>query len=453
MNDDRMNYLLTVSGMDQKNISDQEKFIQSSYQEPIKEKKTVEPFQAVNNAIIRGLSEGIIGFGQMLSGRGYPGENEAADLQRKRLKEEYLPIGESFTPKAVERGLEIGIPMLANPSESLKPIETLTRSLIGGASGEAAKGMGFGPTGQAVAENIPLIAPNLTKRITPRTSEEKALIDYARKNGMTEDELILALNRRGPIRDFLEGISSKGGRTVKAFDNTRAALGRMWNTLSASPEAQIPMSGKTAADLIQGMSKKLAKMPAESRKIIQQDFNDFLSTQMTGSDAINFWQDLNYYIAKGDRNLGILKEDIKSAMKSLSPILSEDFQMTNKLYGNYIKMAERMGPDIAEALIKQGERGIMMSAVLTGNYPLLNKILKPVAARQIATEMIKNPRFQDLGRKFHKAIRDNNIGLAKSVYDDYLIVLGEKNPEAAIQMSGVDIEAFMRAVSENKEED
>ena len=425
--------------------------------EPFKE-ENLPWYQSYPNALIRGLSEGVIGFGEMLSGGGAPWEQQ----QRQEMKEdrqglynEYLPKNKGYGEGAVERAGKV-FPMLATGGGGIVGIAT--KSALSGAAGQGAEQIGLGPTGQAIAEMAPLLAPDLKskiptkfdwKNLIPKKSvEQENIAEFARRNGMTEKELALGLSEREPR--LVEELASKGGKTVKAFDNTKQALGRIWNTLTNSEAAQKPMRGAESSHFINGLMKRMDKLPNASRDMIQKDMQDLIKSDMKGSDIINFWQDVNYHIQKGEKNLGILKEDLSKALHHISPELANDFKMTNQLYGNYASLANRMGPDIAEKLIKAGEAGIFVSGITTGNYPLIKSVLGAVGARKLAAEMVINPRLQNMSTRFMHSLKENNPAIAKKWFDQMIIEVGKKNAEAAAAMSAFDIDDFFSNQNEEK---
>jgi len=415
-------------------------------------------YKSYPSAAARGILKGVVNVGEMMSGGELdPRKREEGAAQREQLMNEYLPLGNQFGPKAVERGTTAVTTSAAFPGGGA--LQNLVRAGAGGAAAEGVKEMGGPEWAQTITELGVNLAPNMGRRIpshglTQASRAEGQLAEEARRLGLTEEELALTLNQRGPIKDFLTEISAKGGRTVDRFDRTRQALGRVWDNLRGSPEAQTTLTGQQSSQLINGLSNRLSHLPAEQRGRILQDYNDLLGSQMRGEDVIDFWQKLNYYIADGERGLGTLKEELQTALTQISPELGRDFRTTNQLYGNFHRLAERMGPDVAESLIRAGENGIIVSAISTGNYPLLKKVLGPLAARQLATEMTTNPRMMNLSSRFLNSVERRLPMAAKKIYDQMLIEVGKNNAEAAAKMSNLDFESFFESLDqENPEEE
>lgn len=419
-------------------------------------------YKSYPSAIGRGAIEATRKVGELMSGR------ERDPTVRKQQQEffedvyqKYLPTGNTFGPNAVQRGTEAALISQAFPAIGPNPMSggpVAGRAFLGGLSGETVKELGGPPWMQTAAELVTNLIPDFRKQIPNRmptqgAQQEKALIQAAERFGMKPEEYALTLNQRGPVKDFVKEVASKGGRQVDRFERTRQSLGRVWNNLRSTPEANKALTGVQSSQLINRLSNRLSNLPAEQRNRIQQDFNDLLGTQMRGTDIIDFWQKLNYYIPRGERALGRLKGDLRNALNQISPELGRDFALTNQLYGNFLDQAQRMGPNIAESLIRQGETGLVLTAVTTGNYPLLKKVLGPIAGRQVATELSTNPRFMNLSSKFINAVERKLPEAAQKTLDTLIVELGRKNAEAAMKLSEFDIDELFKALEEQKKEE
>lgn len=385
-------------------------------------------------------------------------ELEDKRLERKGLLDEYFPTADEGLKGAVSGGIErAGKIAPALVAGGVGVLGAAGRAAIGGALGEGTKQIGGGPVAQEIAEVVGTIGPDLAKVIpkrfltTAKGASQQEAIDFARKAGMSEEELNLALGERGAFRDLATDVASKGGATVKAFDKTRQALGKMWDTLKASPSAQGELTGQQSSQLINKISDKLSKLAAGSRKEVLTDFSDLIGGKMTGENLMDFWQKLNYYIQKGERGLGTLKPEIQKALNQISPEMGGDFAMTNKLYGNFSDLAGRMRPDLAEHLISKGEKGLLISAVTTGNYPLLKKVLGPLGVRKISQWLITNPRFKNLSARLINGIERGSPAIAQKVYEQLVVEVGKVNADAAKKMSGMDFEEFFESFEEEKE--
>lgn len=424
-------------------------------------------YKSTVNAAVRGLAEGgaellnlaenaSFTLGQALSEEPYeekqkfiqPSSLIPEKGERVKYYKQNLPMEQSPLYEGIERGARL-LPGVALGGGGVPAI--LGRTALSAAAGQGVKELGGSETAQNISELIGGGLPNLSKKIPAATAKQAQLLDFGRKMGMTEAELSLTLGKRGGASDFVQSIASKGGKTARAFDNTKAALGRVWDTLKTSPEAKQQLAGKESSLLINDLSKKLSRLPDIQREMIKKDFQELIGSKMTGDDIINFWQDLNYYIRKGEGGLGVLKDDLQKALNTISPQFGKDFEMTNQLYKNFSQLAEKMSPDIAESLLNAGEKGLMVSAITTGNYPLMQKLIGPLGARKLAAEMVTNPRLQNISERWLNAVERNIPTAVKKTYDQLVIEIGKNNAEAAAMMSAMDMEDFLNALDqENK---
>lgn len=363
--------------------------------------------------------------------------------EKQKQIEEALPTQDKAPERTLERGGRIA-PYFALGGGAGGALSALSRITLGAIGGQTAEELGFGPLVQAFAEGISASGPDLAKAIKLKGFGGE-LADYAKKVGMSEEEAALALRETGPMQHFLSKFSAKGGRATRAFDKTYKALGRVWDTMKARPDAQNQLSGVESSQLINKLSKKLEKMPAEVRGKIQQDYNDLLSTNMTGENIIDFWQKSNYYINKGDSVLGVLKEPLQEALNQISPELGKDFILTNKLSSNYYKVAATMKPGVAEELIQFGEAATFLGGVVTGNLPVMAGVVGTEAGRQLALEMIKNPRLQNFSVRLINGLNRGRGAIVKQVLDLMINEVSKTNAEAAQKLSEIDVEDMMKA--------
>lgn len=324
----------------------------------------------------------------------------------------------------------------------------VVRGALSGLAGESVKELGGGPILQALAELGPQMAPNFLKKI-PLKGNEKAFRNIAKEVGMTEEEFALTLEK-GTLKDEIAAkLASKGGKVTRIFDSTYQKLGNVWDNLKTSYGGQTPLKPVEQSKLINSMSRKLGKnVPAEVRNRIQQDFNDFIGTEMTGENIMDFWKKLNYYIEKGDPVLGILKEDLSQAATKISKDFGRDFNMANKMYSNFKRNAARMRPDMADKLIGYGEAGLVVKGIVDGDLGMLKTALGTIGGRKVAQEVAMNPRFQRLTNRFIKAVNDNKINIARILYNQMQDHIGKSDAEAAKKMAGIDVEDFFKMAEE-----
>ena len=409
------------------------------------------------DAVPRGMIEGVIESGkQFLNPASDIGKQKKAldnllsgnfeelpsdEEIRKQAYDKYLPKNDEPISNALERGAK-HFPQFAIPiGGQVSATSAAVRSGVAGALGEGAKELGFGPSVQSIAEILGLSLPDLSKKILAK-GQQKELLDFARNKGMTEEEIALSLGNEGWLRNAVSNVASKKGRTEQKFKNTYESLGNIWQTLKSSPEAQKSLTPQQANQLMNELVLKLREMPSEVRDRAAHDLYDLYKSGKTGNDLINFWQDLGHYIPKGYKRLGTLKEVLKKGLNDLSPELAKDFELTNELYGNFAKFRERMSPDFTENLIKSGEVGYFLTSLLSGDLGGLSKVIGAVGGREIASELITNPRLRNLNLRIMEGIKKGSKPSVKEAYKLLVNEIAKKDVDTAIKMNEYDIDKF-----------
>lgn len=414
-------------------------------EKPTSQTGEVSGIRSFLNTLGRGAVKGIRGFGRAM-GPLIPQTGEEYEAQQRfpEQVEEFFPTQGMPYEKAIERGLEM-FPFAVGGGAPVGGTESLLRSLLAGGLGQAAEELEFGPVGQTVAELAAFAAPSLSKKIPSKPGEE-ALRAFAKEAGITERELPIVLEESNKARRFAAKASRPGSKTKDILDFTREKLGGAWKTLEDSPEAVKNLNPRAKRKFTEQMTKQLEDLPSDLRTKINSDYNDLLKSDFKGNNLINFWQDLNHYIGKGDTKLGILKEPLKNAIESISPELRKDFQLMNTLYKNFAEHNKLMKPKTFEELFLLGEAGSLITGMALGNPAIIYSVLGTAAGRELARELVINPRLQRMTKRFANALNKGKIPAAKQIYEKLVPMVSEKNDEAAKKLAEIDVADFYKLV-------
>ncbi len=379
----------------------------------------------------------ILGKGLRELQRDFP-EMAKSDEDVTTALEKYFPTQEGFTEQALERGGRISPYAIAGGGNIAGQA---VRSALAGFLGEGAKELGAPDWAQAITELPAFASPGLGKQIIPKGSQ-KALVEGARRLGLKEGELTPLIQSESKQK-FLAKAAPRRGRTKKLLDKSYQALGNVYDRLENLPQSVKELSPEISRKAINEISDTLNKYPNELRKVISEDFSDFLSEPVTGTSLINFFKDINYNIGKGHSRLGTLKEPIFKALEDISPEFANDFRLTNKLYSNYSKIAERIKPTLLSDLYSAGEAIRLITGVSLGNYPLIGELVGEHTARSLARELLLNPRLQNLSKKMVIALNGNKFAFANQIAKDYAKELREFNPEIADKIEEADFTSLL----------
>lgn len=370
-------------------------------------------------------------------------ESMVTDEEAEEKLQQLFPTKEGFTESALERAGEIAPYSLLGGGGILG---NLLRTLGAGFAGEGVKELGGGPGLQTVAEIGAFGLPGLGKKIKP-TQAQKEIVNEARALGLSDTEIAPLIQGEGKQK-FLSKLSERRGRSQKALRGTKSSLDNVYTTLQKSESATKVLSPESGNKFIKNVQDKLAELPSATQELITKDLGQLLEKPITGDSLINFYKDVNSTFSRGGSSLGILKEPIRAALADVSPKLANSFQTTNKLYSKYYKIANRLKPNLVSDLMTAGEATRVMFGLATGNYPLLLETMGETAARSLATEMLVNPRLQNLGNKMVSALNQNKAGAATRIIQQFIKEVKDVSPDVARELQKLDISTILRNTKE-----
>lgn len=403
-------------------------------------------FRSLISAPVKGFAKQVISaFGTESPGQAVSRLQKGIPSREKEIEEQLtklLPTKERFAEKALERAGGLLIPFPGLPIGG-----TLGRAALAGVAGQTAEEFGGGPLVQAGAEAVAFGAPSLGRRLIP-SRQHQQLVDFARRQGLSEAEITRAVQSEGKTR-FFSRLAAKGPRTQTALRQSREAIGRIYEGIRQSPEATQAIPTGATTEMIENLETTLFDMPRSVRNTILGDFEDLVSQPITGNTVINFWQDINSSFRGNRQQLGRLFEPLREGLRATSPQLAEDFQLTNQLFSNVARLGRSLRPNIMSELLDAGEAGAIVVGVGTGNFSLLKKVAGEVAGRGLAREILINPRFQSITRKMLTALNQNQLGVANSALQALKKEIGKTNPDIAGRLEEFD---FSEAGIGKKEE-
>lgn len=376
-------------------------------------------------SILKGSLEGIVELGHALGPlQDYKGKtSEQVKEEFSEGLEKLIPQEEEgFTQKSLRRGLKQAPTFLSFPGSQLG---SLPRSILAGFLGEGAKELGAPEWAQTAAELTAHIGPNLTKKLL-ESGKNQDIIKEARKLGLT-DEQITPLIQSDFKQKWLSRLSPKRGKTQKSLKDTQDALGKSYEGLKGNPESNIQLSKDTVTELLNNLSEKAYDIPSSVRDKVSKDMIDLLKSPITPNSLFNLHKDINKALGPYTKELSVFKEPIAKAIEQTSPSLAKEFRTINDLYSRYAKIAGKLKPSIMSDLVSAAESLGLFGSVLIGDFPHAGAILAEKGARKTAREFLLNPRFQQLGEKFLKALNQNKYGAAAKIANDFNKIIKEED--------------------------
>lgn len=288
---------------------------------------------------------------------------------------------------------------------------------IGGGLGQSSRELGL-PEGVATGlEVVSSILPSaISKKLIPSGRQAKELAEGAERIGLSAKQTTPLLQSEKKIAT-LSKAARKGEGTKKLFASIKESLGDSYDNLKKLPESRVKISSSSTSkirnrfyDVIDELEKTLEPSPEKKEAIdfIKNSIKKLNKKGTTGEELINFWQDINKTvkwnsISGGKQFLSQLKKPILETLESISPQIARDFEITNQLYSRYSQISKRLKPDIVDAFVNKAEiLGLptaIGSAFVTGNVAPLVGVGSEIAIRTLATELLTNPYFQNIGKK------------------------------------------------------
>lgn len=353
-----------------------------------------------------------------------------------------FPTQEDFPEKILERAGRL-TPYTATGGGSV--LGTATRTGLASLLGQTAEEAGLPPAAQSIAEIFALGVPAFSKKITP-TAIQKPLVEGGREIGMTEKEITPLIH--GKEKKILPKVSFKKFRTQKALEKSKTALDTAAEKLETHPSMDVVLASPQANTVMNNIDKIISsKFSSDERKLIKGDLEFLKSSPKSLGDFYKFFRDLNKVISKNPearKTLNLLKPEINNAIKEISPEFAKTFDLTNKLYSNYFNINEKLTPhwqDIFKSLAGRGVGHAILGPLL-GYVPSLVVTAGEVGARNLAREMLINPRFQNLSKQIVKSLNENKIGIASQLWKRLTEEIREDSPETAEEMEQIDWNSF-----------
>lgn len=351
--------------------------------------------------------------------------------------EELFPTREGFAERALERGGGI-LPYTVSPQFGLSSI---LGSLLGGGASETIEQVGGGPLSQAVGEILGLGAPGLLQKGLGRSFSRSGqeIADIGKGLGLTEAEVTPLTQSK--FKQQIIGKIAEKGKVGEALERTRKGLQRVYGELAQGGVAKQSLGENISQSIDTQISKIFEKLPTKAQTAIEPAYQRYLKSPKTGEDLIRFYGDVNelYPIQKVT---GLFKNPIKKGLSSISKDLGRDFELTNHLYSKYFEIANRLKPGLENELLNAAEAGKLAYDVISGNVSGLQKTLGIITGRKLASQLLTNPRLQNLSSKFVSALNQNKPAVARQMFEKIISNVGEKNPEIAKELRKIDLSSI-----------
>lgn len=371
--------------------------------------------------------------------------------------EEFLNSLLPTEDRPLERGLERGGRLALQLALSGGSPREVLEGVVGGAlAGQTAEELKFGPLGQTLAEAAGSMAPTVVRSLgktIPLTEKQKDLGGFMRRQGFTEEEIAPILQSQEKGSAISAKIARKGARAAKTSSSIKTRVDATLEGLEARPEgaSKTPtqLFKQVVSDTEQLMQQKLSK-PA--RDLIREDFDIWKNGPQTAASSINFWRKLNdVYGKQFSDKLGLFKPHLEKVIRGADNALAEDFLLTNELFRKSLTARRLLKANDYEGLIALGEIGQGITGIINGDIVTLGAVFGTVAAREIARELVINPRLINLSNRLASSISKGQVITSSKLVEQIALELDTVAPEAAARISDADIKNVFGSKKEKQE--
>ncbi len=400
-------------------------------------------YKSYSSALGKGLIQGTVALGRMMG----PLQEPFDPSQIKERLDELLPSEEGFVEGALERGGKT-FPLVATGGGGAA--SALLRTAGSAISGEAAKEFGAPEWAQALAELPALIVPDIKKMIQAG-KKTKDILEFGRSKGLTEEQLTPLVQSARKQR-ILGKLATKKGKGEAAIKETRKALNEIIEGHYSHPSAKTVLSESEANSTMDKLRNQVEKMPSVVGDLMTKDLQKLENSPKAAEDFMRFYRHINKNFGPKTKELGILKGPTVDAIEKIDKGLASEFVKTNELYSNWAEISRTLSPTLASNLLEgsipiQLVYGLAHGAT-TGSYTFLTAAIGEVAVKKLATELLINPRFQNLSKKMLTALSNNKFVVAKNIWDVMTQEVNKVEKNAAKKMKEVD---FLELFSEESE--
>jgi hypothetical protein len=320
--------------------------------------------------------------------------------------------------------------------------KTLTSLATASGIGQTAKELGAPESVATTLELLSLFGPHALANKAYGPKKMKELIQYARKQGLTEEE-IAGIVKGERMTKAIAKFAKKGGKTERLLDSIQEKAGNSLQSVKETAKGIGPISGELSGELGDRFVDILTDLkqtikPSSDKQLainfIEEAIENLMNKGTTPEQLINFWQDINSEvnwnaIRNGKKSLDRLKEPIKDVLTKISPSLAKDFELGNTLYARSKLLSKALKPTTVDHILDKGPLGASMLAIALGDLGIISKFIGADIARTMGREMIFNPKIQNISKKMLMAIKNENVKGAQVLLKIFKKEIEKDNPD------------------------
>lgn len=408
---------------------------QDQYQEFGEVVEPISRFQSLAHAPAKGAVKkagDIAGFVQSIAPKFIP-RGPLTKEKAYQFAEEKFPTFEKEPEKFLERAGGVAAESLLNPGGlAAKAIQIP----LGAGLGYAAEKFGLPEWAQSIAEGLPFFY-SAGKKI-PLKADQKKLGEFLRKQGLTENEITPLLKTPEQINRW-SALASKGKKSRRLMDALYNKTGHIYDSITKEAKNLPFLSIPAKKNILRKFSEIQQDIPNKYWKLIEKDMQDFLTKGRAGAeDLINLDRDINAVLGaeRGAQDtIGRFKGPIKEAFESINPQLAEDYGLAKEFFKSRTKVKSALlNPTEFDKFLDLGEIYGLGQGIFNRDIGMIGKVLGATGGRQLAREMLINPRLQNISIRIGEALKKNKLMIAEKYLKKFQQEISKEDPQLANQI-------------------
>jgi hypothetical protein len=279
------------------------------------------------------------------------------------------------------------------------------QALAGGIAKKGAKDVDLPEWAQEVIGGAGMAVPGAlqaagTKALRPSTKQQ-AVFDFLKSKGLSDKDITPIIQNNKKL-SFLSKAAFKYEKEQPWLKGIKKDIGNIFEDIRERGRQSGYLDGKQLLDFEDAFYDKLDKVPRMYRGLIKKEVEDLFQSPINFTELHDFDKAVNAIVKDvegGKAAIGILKEPIKQAQKKMNPTLYKELESTNLAYGKLANFTDKMTKKDWDALIKLGEAGAGLYALLSLNTAGIGTAAGVVGTQVAARQILSNPRLQNIHLK------------------------------------------------------
>jgi hypothetical protein len=265
---------------------------------------------------------------------------------------------------------------------------------------------------------VPGIAKAAGSKGLRASAKQKNMVDFLKSEGLSDKSITPLIQNEKKLSWLSKGAAKfeKKDPWLKAIKDD---LGTIFEDVREQGRGKY-LQGPDLLAFDDAFHAKLQKVPRMYRGLVQKEIEDLMNNPIDFTELHDFQKAINAIVKNvqgGKAALGILKEPLEKAQKSLNPQLYDRLQSLNKSYSSLQNFTDKMTKKNWEGLLKLGQAGGALLGVLTWNPLLLKGAGLSFLGRIGLKQVLTNPRLQNIHSKMWDAFLKNKMPTALKLLD------------------------------------